>query len=218
MDRLSPADRARESGRAGGVARAKALDLNRKSEIARGAAKARWKPEVLVLTQPRDLEELECFVAQYGNGYAKHGPSDPAAVLVSAISACRNNACLARMIPVFIWRARLEIFEAPKKLADVSALNACALGYLLELTQRFAEIHKAADLRGAKSVIRALRRKSRSIKAPFIFFHSAGKSASRREHAESLTSPAARSWNLVIGEPDESFESYFKRAAQHAAT
>jgi hypothetical protein len=208
----------RRGGLRGGPARAKALDLNRRTEISRDAARVRWQPEVLVLAQPRDLGELECFVAQYGNGYAQHGPCDPAAVLVRAIVASRNNACLARMIPVFIWRARGEIFEDPKKLVAVSALNACALGYLLELTQRFVETHEATKLRGAKGVIRALRQKSRSIEAPFTFFHSTGNSLARREHAERLTSPAARSWNLVIGEPDESFESYFTRAAQHAAT
>lgn len=193
------------------------LKPRRRTEIAREAARARWKPGVLTLTQPRDLGELECFVAFYGNGLAKHGVCDPAAVLVSAIAACRNNACLARMIPVFVWRARFEIFKDPRKLVAVSAVNACALGYFLELAQRFVEVHTTTELRGAKGVICALRRKSRSIESPFVLFHSTRKSSSRREHAERLTSATARSWNLVIGEPDESFENYFTRAGRHAA-
>ena len=202
-------------GTMGGAARALALKPRRRAEIARGAARARWQPEVMVLTQPRDDEELECFVAQYGNGYAKHGPCDPTAVLVDALSACRGNACLARMMPVFIWRARAEVLGDSKRFSAMPAEDACALGYFLELTQRFGK-YDARRLREAQSATRALRRGSRSVTSPFVFFNAID-TPLRMEHAVALTSPLAKSWNLVLGEPDESFESYFNRAARHAA-
>jgi hypothetical protein len=201
-------------GRRGGEARAKVLKPRRRSEISRDAARARWKPEVLTLTQPRDDEELECFVAFYGNGLAQSRDCDPGAVLVRAAAVCRNNACLARMIPVFIWRARSEVFKDQKRLVDVSAGDACALGYFLELAQRFGA--SSGGLPGSASALRALRRKSKTVVAPIVLFRSMDKSM-LREHAASHTSPMARSWNLVVGEPDESFESYFERKVGNAA-
>ena len=202
----------RRGGLRGGAARAKALSSERRVEIARGAAHSRWKPEVLVLSQPRDLEELECFVAFYGNGAAKHDVCNPGAALVWAVSASRDNACLARMLPVFIWRARGEVFSAPE-IAEARGVDACALGYFLELTQRFTT--SRGGVHGAARVLRVLRqkiRKSQKSKSsdPTVFFRSMDKPM-LREHAARLTSPLAKSWSLVMGEPDESFESYFHR-------
>lgn len=184
------------------------LDARRRSEIARDAAQARWKPTVLVLSQPRDHGELQCFVAQYGNGYAQaDGSCDPVAVLLRAISACRNDGGLARMLPVFIWRARDEIFARPKRLALVSPEDACALGYFLELT------YKLGGARVAKDVLGPLRQKAATIKGPIVFFHLMDASL-LREFAMERTSALAKSWKLMLGEPDESFESYFKQMAK----
>lgn len=196
----------RRGGLRGGVARAKALSSKRRVEIAQDGARSRWKPEVLVLSQPRDLEELECFVAFYGNGVAKHGNCNPGTVLVQAVSASRDNACLARMLPVFIWRARNEVFKG-LKLPKTRDVDARALGYFLELTQRFTATRGGVS--GAARVLRALRQKSRE-NTPAVFFRSMDKPM-LREHAARLTSPSAKAWNLVMGEPDESFESYFNR-------
>lgn len=184
------------------------------------AAQARWKPEVLVLAQPRDGKELQCFVAQYGSGYAQHGADcDPTAVLVQALSACRSNACLARMLPVFIWRASRQIFGDPTKLLTlltVSTEEACALGYFLELTKRFGNRverprEASRDELNLEDLVADLRRKTRSIERPFVWFRSMDASV-LREHAARLTSATASSWNLILGEPDESFEGYFNRA------
>lgn len=186
------------------------LSSERRVEIARDAARARWKPEVLVLSQPRDLEELECFVAFYGNGFAKHGVCDPGAALVQAVAASRDNACLARMLPVFIWRARADVLRG-SALAEARGVDACALGYFLELTQRFTTSREGVH--GAANVLRDLRRKSKSCD-PVVFFRSMDRPVFR-EHAARLTSPSAKEWNLVMGEPDESFESYFHRKVSH---
>jgi hypothetical protein len=200
----------RRGGLRGGVARAKALSATRKAEIARGAAEARWKPSVLVLSQPKDHGELQWFVAQYGNGHALASSTcDPAAVLLRAVSACRNDGGLAKMLPVFIWRARDEIFAHPKRLLAVSPEEACALGYFLELTCRFSRS------RLARSVLPDLRRKSKTVKDPVFFFHLMSRSM-LMEFAEERTSALAKSWNLVLGEPDDSFESYFTRAERFA--
>jgi hypothetical protein len=187
----------RRGGLRGGPARAKTLTSKRKSEIARTAATKRWQPTVLVLKQPRDAEELRWFVAQYGNGSARAERCDPAAALLDALTACRHDAGLARMIPVFVHRARAEVFANPKRLLAVSAEDACALGYFLELT---AQLSKR---KGPPGLLRALRQKSRSLKRPVALF--------TRALAAKQTSPLATSWKLETGEPDESFESYFTK-------
>jgi hypothetical protein len=147
------------------------------------------------------------FVAFYGNGVARHSACDPAAVLISAVSACRNNACLARMLPVFIWRARHVILKDPKRLVETTGAEACTLGYFLELANRFGN---PGGMRGVISVLRVLRRKSAVVAGPIVLFRSMDRPLFR-EHAARLTSSAAKAWKLVIGEPDESFESYFDR-------
>lgn len=187
----------RSGGLRGGPARAKKLGAGRRTEIARDAAKKRWEPEVLVLEQPRDVEELGWFVAQYGNGRARAGNCDPTAVLLEAVAACRHDAGLARMIPVFVHRAREQLFAEPKRLLAVSAEDACALGYFLELTSRMSKLDASGD------VLRDLRQKSHALKKPVVLF--------KRELAMKRTSPLAESWKLVLSEPDESFESYFAK-------
>jgi hypothetical protein len=211
-------DRMQELGRRGGLrggaVRAKVLSAARKAEIARGAAKERWKPSVLVLSQPKDHGELQCFVAQYGNGYALADDTcDPSAVLLRSISACRHDGGLARMLPVFVWRARREISAQPRRLLAVSPEEACALGYFLELTGRLG----GAVL--VSGVLRDLRRKAARVEDPIVFFHLMDRSM-LREFAKERTSALARSWNLVLGESDESFRSYFTRVFKelpHAA-
>jgi hypothetical protein len=187
----------RRGGLRGGPARARKLAPGRRAAIARDAATKRWQPTVLVLEQPRDAEELRWFVAQYGNGHARARSCDPAAVLLSAVTACRHDAGLARMIPVFIHRARGEIFADPKRLFAVSAEDACALGYFLELTARLSKLD------GPRGLLRELRQKSRSLKQLVPLFS--------RELAVKQASPLAKSWKLALGEPDESFESYFAK-------
>lgn len=200
----------RQGGLRGGVARAKALSSRRKSEIAKIAAEARWKPGVLVLSQPKDHGELQWFVAQYGNGYALADDTcDPAAVLLRSISVCRHDGGLARMLPVFIWRARDKIFARPKRLLAVSPEEACVLGYFLELTSNLGGVLLA------RGVLRDLRRKAAPVEKPIVFFHLMNRSM-LREFAEERTSGLAKSWNLVLGEPDESFKSYFARAESFA--
>jgi hypothetical protein len=187
----------RRGGLRGGPARAKKLGAGRRWEIARDAATARWQPTILVLEQPRDGEELRWFVAQYGNGQVRAKSCDPVEVLLRAVSACRDDAGLARMIPVFVHRARAEIFADPKRLLAVSPEEACALGYFLELTCRLSQLQVPPGL------LRDLRHKIRLMKEPVVLF--------KRELAARRTSPLARSWKLVLGEPDDSFESYFEK-------
>jgi hypothetical protein len=193
----------RARGRRGGQARAAALGVRERSRIAREAARARWEPDVLVLDTPRDREELQCFVAQYGNGYARSTCEDPISVLHRAVAASRDDACLARMLPVFIWRAR-EDFLRSDRVADLPARDACALGYFLELALRFGKVS------GARVAIRRLRDRASSVTRPFVFFRVMDASMLRDRAAE-MTSPTARNWNLILGEPDESYESYFKK-------
>jgi len=190
-------DLGRRGGLRGGPARAKKLDASRRVAIARAGAAARWKPTVLTLTRPKNLAELHCFVAQYGNGRAHTENCDPVGVLISAVAACRDDAGLARMIPVYLHRAHDEILADPKRLLAVSAEEARVLGYFLELTARLGDVAVPANL------LRGLRRKFHANARPVALF--------RRELAESRASSLAASWKLVVSEPDESYESYFTK-------
>lgn len=193
----------RSLGRKGGLARVDAIGSRKRIEIARRGAGARWKPRVLVLDTPRDHEELQCFVAQYRNGFARSVCSDPTAVLHRAVAASRDDACLARMLPVFIWRGRQDFLRS-KHVADLPARDACGLGYFFELAFRFGRS------RSAKAAVEHLRERASTVNTPFVFFRSMDASM-LRERAAEMTSPAARDWNLILGEPDESYESYFKK-------
>lgn len=201
----------RRGGLKGGRARARTLSARRKSEIARAAARARWQPKALVLTQPRDHGELQCFVAFYGNGLTQADDGcDPVTVLLRAVVASRNDGGLARMLPIFIWRTRDILLGRPKELTAVCPEDACALGYFLELTCKLGGFQAAG-------VLKELRRKAKPVKDPFVFFRLMDASM-LREFAMEHTSPLAKSWKLVLGEPDESFESYFAQAKKfHAA-
>jgi hypothetical protein len=199
--------RMRALGRKGGVARATTLTKRQRAAIARAGAAARWRPEPLVLDVPRDHEELQCFVAQYGNGYCTSKCDDTMgvlAVLHRAVEAARDDACLARMLPVFIWRARGHL--QPGRIACVSPRAACALGYFVELAFRFSNEPPAR----ARPAVAALRARAAPVTRPFVFFHLMD-TPGLRERAAAMTSPAARAWNLILGEPDDSFESYFRK-------
>jgi hypothetical protein len=196
MKALTMQDLGRRGGLRGGPARARKLSARKRSAIAKTAATARWKPTVLTLVPPRDLEEVHCFVAQYGNGYARAKEGcDPVVVLLQALTACRNDAGLARMLPVFIYRARLEIFKDQQRLLAVPQKEARVLGYFLELTCRLGKLESPRQL------LSELRGKMRG---PAVFlFHKA--------LAAPRTSLLADTWKLVLGESDASFESYFKK-------
>lgn len=189
-------------GGKGGRARAQALGAQARSDIARRAAVARWTPKKLVLATPRNHGELQCFVAQYKNGYAPSTCRNPTAVLHRAIAAARKDACLARMLPVFIWRGREDFLKA-ESLTQLPAQDACALGYFLELAFRFGGSNAADE------VILRLRQRARGVE-PFVFFRLM-ENAFSPERTVMMTSPAARAWNLILGEPDEGYESHFRK-------
>jgi hypothetical protein len=164
---------------------------------------------VLVLDTPRDHGELTCFVAQYGNGVAQSRPVDVVDVLLRAVTACRKDACLAKMLPVFVWRARDRVVGHGRRYAALSPSDACALGYFLELAARLGGMSATSDLE-------ALRRVASRVREPVVLFEST-KARFCRELAEQRTSELARSWNLVLGEPDRSFAEYFERMVGHGS-
>lgn len=197
-------DLGRRGGLRGGPARARSLDARRRVEIAKDAAAVRWSPVILMLRQPRDLGELHCFVAQYGNGYARAERCDPSSVLLQAITACRNDAGLARMIPVFVYRARAELFGDPRRFRAVSPEEACVLGYFLELTCRLGNF----ALEALSDLLRSLRRKIRAVNGPVVLFH--------KELAPCRPSALAHAWKLGLGESEDSFDSYFRKMLRTA--
>src|SRR5205814_9977687 len=97
----------RKGGLAGGPARARALPPQRRVEIARRAARARWSRVVQTGGRPISHYQLVSFVAHHGSAVAR-GPraSQLETLAVRALQASRRDSALARMLPVFFWRLR----------------------------------------------------------------------------------------------------------------
>lgn len=115
------------------------------------------------------------------------------------------------MLPVFIWRARNEIFEDLGKLIPTSLRDVCALGYFLELTEKFGRFRVRADL------TRVLRRRMAAVTEPFVLFKLIDNPFALEIVAE-RTSQLAASWKLVTGEADDVFQTYFERTIQREAS
>lgn len=198
-------------GRDGGVARARTLKPRRRKSVARAAAAARWKPRILELSTPTDHEELQCFVAQYGNGVARANDNelDHAAILSRALTACRDDTCLARMLPVFLWRARFKVLNDPAIYESLAPVEACTLGYFVELVSRMSRLD-------ARDVLCVLRTRRAELREPVVLFRLMQHDF-LRPRVERMTSSLAKSWNLLLGETDDSFERYFTRMVGHAA-
>jgi len=198
----------RRGGRRGGPARAAALTPARREEIARKAARTRWTRPVLVIDRlPRDHEELVSFVAHYGSRVSttriERGLED---VVLKAVKASRRDSALARMLPVFLWRARagLELERLEKKVKSRS--EAAALGYFLQLAARL----------GAFAGFDATVARLKSLACPrrlSFFFATTACNPFEAMIARERTPDEALEWGLLTGTPTDSFETYFRKVA-----
>lgn len=203
-------NRMRTLGRKGGKARALALGSGERSAIARAGAAARWTPTPLVLEMPQTHEELVGFVAQYKNGYCTSAVTrcdHVVAILHRAVAAARDDAGLARMLPLFVWRVR-TMLHAEHIAVGLSPRAACALGYFVELAFRLGG--EAAWTEHARGLTNALRDRAASVTRPFVFSRKMDDPMLRAYTAE-RTPATARAWRLIYAETDESFERYFRK-------
>lgn len=195
----------RTGGLRGGPARARSLSSDRRSEIARRAASKRWHFSKVVDRTPRTSGELRGYVAFYGSRHAKvTAKCSLEAVVLKAAKAVRNDATLARMLPVFLWRLRDKLdWEALAK--KVPASHAPTLGYFLQLAGRLGSYG------GFGPVIARLR--PHVPPKPEYFFARQRTNVFSAMLADERTPTDAREWGLLTGTPTDSFESYFRKVA-----
>jgi hypothetical protein len=193
-------------GRQGGVARARSLSGARRAEIASVAARRRWqRPALVIDADPRDPGELLNFVANHGAKVSRKTAScDVAGVTMRALRASRSDPFLARMLPVFLWRARHEIDVDDLVARSRAAKLDAVLGYFLELTAR------VTGFRGYAGAISRLR-KDASGRRPKYFYEGTGKRPFEAMAAEEGTPSFARRWGLLTGTSVDSFASYFEK-------
>lgn len=194
----------RRGGLRGGAARAAALSPERRSEIAKKAASARWhKPETFDEC-PRSDDELTFFVGYYGARNPNRPRFNLEDVVVRATKAARRNSAMTRMFPVFLWRLRehLVLEQLIKKV--VAARCAPTLGYFLELASKLGSVSTF------DTAVSDLKRFA-DPDHPAYFFLSTSKNPFAVMVAQERTPVDALEWGLLTGTPTDSFESYFRK-------
>jgi hypothetical protein len=153
---------------------------------------------------PRDHGELTAFVAHYGTRVTKGQPScDLADVALRAVRSSRRDPALARMLPVFLWRARDALDLDALVVRAQRQRQSPGIGYFLEL---------AGTLGGSRRLGSAARRlRPKSQPRPALFFEAAARNPFEALAAEERTPPQARRWGLLTGTPTDSFTTYFEK-------
>lgn len=199
----------RRGGLVGGHSRALVLSPTRRSEIAKGAARARWSKQVTLSGRPRTPAQLAAFVAHYGSKVSRGVfVDDLEGIVLAAVDRSRRDSALARMLPVFLWRVRDQLDStALAKRAKRRKRSARALGFFLELA---GELGRSRAFDRAVAALRTHARHAR----PTYFFAGTEKRPFERLVALESTSPQARRWGLRMNMPVDSFASYFEKAAR----
>src|SRR5439155_18686510 len=133
---------------------------------------------------PKDHDELSSFVAHYGSAVAQlPRRSQLEAVAIRAVGASRRDSALARMVPVFLWRAR-EAFDLTKLVAGARAQGVAAeLGFFLEVA---AKLGRSRAFEEALAALRPFARPDH----PSYFFHGTTRRPFERMAAD-LATPEA---------------------------
>jgi transcriptional regulator with XRE-family HTH domain len=156
-----------------------------------------------------DPKKVRVWLARYGAPL--HGARQteggeplprPEYVLAEALKLSREDAAVARTLPVALWRARGRLnFPDLRRLA-VERHQARTLGFFLELT---AELANEPTLARAA---RPLRRTPQSRRASQFF---RVRSRLERQLAELKTPALARRWGFRMNMGQDSFESMFRK-------
>jgi hypothetical protein len=188
-----------EAGRSGGLARAKALSRRKRSEIARNAALRRWrKPDPGFGKTPRGREAVTALVA-LGRPSTVGPGVDVAQVCLDALRFCRKDACLMRMMPVFLWRFRERLRTFVPEGDDRRRL----LGYLLGVAARMS----GDDLMAESSA----RLRPTSVSGVEALLESQGASSYAMKRMLEAPDAEAFSWGFLLGPTNGYFETYFEK-------
>jgi hypothetical protein len=204
----------RLGGLKGGRVRAARLSSSRRAEIARDAAATRWSRRFALPTRVSEREALVAFVAHYGS--LAHGRPAVACLedtVAQAIEASHEDAAMARMLPVLLWRLRSDLDLRKLERAARARGESRTLGFFLDLTAALAGGRgRAGTIHSFQRAARSLRAQARSG-APAYFFAGTERRPFERLAAHENTPSLARSWGLLMNMPLASFESHFRRCA-----
>jgi len=159
---------------------------------------------------PADPETVRVWLARlgaplYGALAAPDGPMPrPEYVLAEALELSREDATVARVLPLALWRTRPGLDMAELRRLATERGHGRTLGFFLELT---------AELSGDRSLARAARplRPRRQPRRAAQFFPV--RSRLERRLAEKKTPEVARRWNFRMNMSLESFATIFRKAA-----
>lgn len=205
------------------------LSPRRRSQIAKGAALARWRPVVRVSfdDNPRTPAEVENYVANFGAAAAMEeslsSKADLADVACRALELCRQAPHVARMMPVFFHRLACGFLDMPEPKVfphmDLGRLReavqksglAGVYGYFCEVTSKlspaFAEDWNADFRSMKKATAESGRRK------PEFFFRRKCRGDLEAKAVKATSCPLALEWGFYSREPFDSFKSYFAKTS-----
>jgi transcriptional regulator with XRE-family HTH domain len=128
----------------------------------------------------------------------------PERVLADALPLARQDAAVARALPLALYRARAKVdFRLLRRLAKERG-QARALGFFLQLTSELSGDKSLA--RAARPLAAELRKRKRSTQ----FFKV--RSPMERRLAELKTPSAARRWGFRMNMSADTFASMFRKA------
>jgi len=127
----------------------------------------------------------------------------PEYVLAEAVKLARQDAAVARALPVALYRTRAHLDMAELRRLATERGEGRALGFFLELT---------AELAGDQALARAARplRPRRPRQRATQFFPV--RSRLERRLAEAKTPPVARRWDFRMNMGLDTFEGMFRKA------
>jgi hypothetical protein len=173
------------------------------------------KLDVPAENAPADPQRVQAWLAHVGAplyGSTAVNASDvppPEWVLAEGLALARDDATLARALPVALYRTRKRLdFSLLRRLARERGQGR-TLGFFLDLTAELSGDRSLA--REARPLLREARRRVRASQ----FFKP--RSATERRLAELKTPPVARRWGFRMNMSADSFASMFRKAARVSA-
>lgn len=186
------------------------MTAGRREEVARAAARARWHHPLVLDRAPRDRAELLSYVVNYGSSVTTiTSRCCLENVVLRAVEEARRDSVLARMLPVFLWRARGRLDFGRLVRGAVSRGSAAALGAMLEVT---AAVASRAPFRKALEDLLLHAHPER----PEQFF--ASTNAFEARVSEARTPTQTRAWGFLMNMPIDSFSSHFAKRVVAEAT
>ena len=179
------------------------MSKSERAEAARRAAEVRWISRSSFEREPKKPEEVTAFVAHGDSRVDSNLSKMVTSVCFKALGLLRGDPCLARMMPVFLWRNRRALEQ--RSCTGLSGEKGRLLGYLLATTARIS------GHRGFSGLILALGSRRPLKTREKMLFVKASKNPFEVMKATMNPSREALSWGFIVGDTSQFFEPYFEK-------